>query len=175
MVKEEPKKTAQKGIFEKMMEKLTLSWKLLFIFPLCFFLLLVSCSPQASRSNYRDSAFSADLVYLRNDIRICASVLIGSPRDATDPLPRDLTLHLSFPEALQGLVIQRIDGVLFFSYKELSKTVEHSDLLRCTDLLLSEDESLNYYFDSSTELPLEIHSTNECLQISNFKKISSTE
>ena len=158
-----------------MMEKLTLYCKKLFPLLLCFFLLLCGCSSNTSPTDWRSSAFSASLVYIKNETQICATVAVSAPREASDSLPRDLTLTLSSPEALRGLVITRKDGVVSLSYQGLLTAVEETNLLRCTELLLSEDVDAEIILDPTTNLPKEILLGKEALQISDFKKILSNE
>ena len=142
---------------------------------LCFLLFFSGCSQKKSRGNDLGFAFSADLTYVQENTRITASVDVHAPRELNDPLPRNLTLTIFSPVALQGLVVQRIDGVISLSYEGISTTVEHTDLLRCANLLLFEDASNEIRLDPSTGFPLEILTTEASLQISNFKKISPDE
>ena len=165
----------QKGIFETMMEKLTLSWKQFFLCSLCLFLFLGGCASRTRIPNVRDTAFSAELLYVKNNTRICSTVQVGAPRDSSDPLPRDLVLTVTSPEALQGLVITRIDGTLSFSYKGILTTVERTDLLRCAELLLSEDPDNTYEFNESTGFPICICTKNERVEISNVQAKLSNE
>ena len=158
-----------------MMEKLTLSCKKLLPLLLCFLLILCGCRANTSPADARSSAFSASLVYIKNETRICATAIVGAPREATDFLPRDLTLTLSSPEALRGLVITRKDGVISLSYQGLLTAVEETNLLRCTELLLSEDPAAEIVLDPTQNTPKEILLGKESLQISDFKKILSNE
>ena len=158
-----------------MMEKLTLSYKKLLPLLLCFLLVLFGCRANTSPTDARSSAFSASFVYVKNEMQICATAMVGAPREASDPLPRDLTLTLTSPEALRGLVITRKDGEVSLSYQGILTTVEHTDLLRCTELLLSEDPTAKITLDPTQNTPKEILLGKELLQISDFKKILSNE
>ncbi len=164
-----------------MMEKLSLSAKKLSLFFLLLLFLFSSCTHSPPLSAYRDTAFCADLVYFRQNIRICAFAQVAAPREESDSLPRDVTLSFREPEALHGLTVTRKNGDIFYEYKGLSMSTDATELLRCIDLLLieehknTEDQSYDIRLSSDTGFPEEIVTSEETLQIQNFQKISSNE
>lgn len=167
-----------------MMEKLSLLHlfpKKLFSLSLCLLICLGGCTSRKKLPNFRDSAFCADLIYITKSTRICANMQAEAPREASDRLPRDVRLCFSAPEALRGLTVTRRDGEISFEYQGLLITPEHTDLLRPVALLLGEDhtdtEDPNYAIrlTQNTGLPEEIVTSEEQLQITDFKKIEKTE
>jgi hypothetical protein len=173
-----------KVCLNEMMEKLSLLHrfsKKLFPLSLGILICFFGCTSRKSLPDFRDSAFCAEIVYVTKSTRICATVQAEAPREASDPLPRDVTIYFSSPEALRGLTLTRSSGEISFAYQGLITTSEHTDLLRPVVLLLGEDhtdtEDPNYAIrlTQNTGLPEEIITSEEQLQISDFKKINKAE
>lgn len=160
------------------MEKLSSATKKLSLLALTLFFLLEGCAP-VTPPNYRATAFCADLCYVTQSTRLCATVRVEAPRDSSDGLPRNAILSFTSPEALRGLVVTRKDGEIFYEYEGLSSSTDATGLLRCVDLLLTEypnnteDQSYEIRLAPSTGYPEEIVTSKETLQIQNFQKISS--
>ncbi len=119
------------------MEKLTLRIKRIAVLLVCLCLCLSGCAKSRSLPDYRASAFGVEIVYSTPHTKLVATAEVSAPR-AEETIPRDVTLTLSSPKALQGLMLQRTDGKISLNYEGILTESDATGLLRCVDLLLTE-------------------------------------
>ena len=158
-----------------MMEKLSLSVKKLSLLCLSVLCLFFGCTDANAPPDYKATAFYAEVVYTTEQTRLCCEVWVDAPRESGETLPRNVRVSVKAPDALQGLLLTRVDGEIFCEYRGLSKEIGQTELLRCADLLLTEDQTDEMKRFPDTGAPERISSANETLEITNFKKIPSAE